>query len=112
MTSDLRRQNQDLFTRGGMRQQTFVRQAREAGVPTVAETKPEISPWETGVLGGLAHFISPQVLAAALPVLAYNRPGMTATQALIENAWRAAGPAGALGGQAAATLDPRQPPTR
>jgi hypothetical protein len=90
LLAELRRQNQDLFTRGGMRLEPMAKQARRAGVPTVAETDPQISPWTTGEtlgLGALGYHLAPEqaattALTLGLPSLLYNRPGMSAAQAL------------------------------
>lgn len=105
LMSELRRQNQDLFSRGGMRLQPTALQARKAGVPTVGETTPQVSPWMTAAAGAGSHY-RPEVLAGALPSLLYNRPGMSSLAAAANQARRIGAGAGVAGSQAAGAITP------
>lgn len=103
LLGELRRANKDLFTRSGMRLQKLALQASKAGVPSVAETAPGLSPWESAITGAGAVY-QPHILAGAAPALLYNRPGMSALNAVANRAGQLGGPAGTAAGQA---LQPR-----
>lgn len=103
LLSEIRQGHQDAFARGRLRLQPLATQARRAGVPSVAEAMPQTwGPLETGGAGyGAFHY--PETAAAiASPSLLYNRPGMSALQAVANQARRV----GAGGGTAAAELLP------
>lgn len=104
LLGEIRRGHRDMFSRGQLRLQPMAEQARKAGVPTVAETHPEVSPWETVAAGGGTFFRPTEAAAAAIPSLLYNRPGMSAVQALSRGAPYTSPLAGAAAGQ----FDPMQ----
>jgi len=107
LLAELRRENQDLFARGGMRMQPTALAARRAGVPSISETRPDVSPWEFSTLGlglaGLERYVTPQAwvgaATAAAPSLLYNRGGMTLADLLARVAPSTAAPVGAAAGQ-------------
>lgn len=106
LLGEIRRGHRDQFARGQLRVQPMAQAAKKAGVPTVAEAEPTVSPWETlGLFGGLgaaAHYLNPEAiygLAGLSPSLLYNKPAMSVARTLSRTAPRAAPVAGAAAGQ-------------
>ena len=107
LLGEIRRGHRDQFARGQLRLQPTAQAAKKAGVPTVAETHPEVSPWETfafgGGLGAAAHYLNPEAiygLAGLSPAALYWGAPMSVVSALSKAAPQVAPVAGAAAGQA------------
>lgn len=106
LLGEIRRGHRDQFARGQLRLQPTAQAAKKAGVPTVAETYPEVSPWETialgGGLGAAAHYLNPEAiygLAGLSPAALYFGRPMSVVRGLSRAAPRVAPVGGAAAGQ-------------